>query len=122
MRIPSLKLSASCVLAAVLGAFTVRANDIELGKENYSAFQKTIKADGDLSDWGDRSVFATAKFYVPKGSATAGQLVSFEEYNGGTWTGPEDQTAAFAITWDVDNLYIGMLVTDDYHENAANSA
>jgi hypothetical protein len=100
----------------------MRANDIELGKEDYSAFQKTIKVDGDLSDWGDKSVFTTAKFYIPKGSGPQGTLVSFEEYNGGTWTGPEDYTAAFAITWDVDNLYIGMLVTDDYHEDMANSA
>ena len=48
--------------------------------------------------------------------------MSFEEYNGGTWTGPEDHTAAFAIAWDVDNVYIGLVVTDEYHENAANSA
>src|SRR5439155_5184944 len=42
--------------------------------------------------------------------------------NGGTWTGPDDQTSAVQIAYDADNVYFGFVVTDDYHENAARSA
>jgi hypothetical protein len=48
--------------------------------------------------------------------------VLFEAYNGGTWTGPDDQTSAVQVAYDLDNVYFGFVVTDEYHENAANSA
>jgi len=63
------------------------------------------------------------KFSIPKGAPK--QLVSFETLSGATtiatdsvWTGPEDHSTAWAITWDEANLYIGMVVTDDYHQNS----
>src|SRR6185295_18537854 len=64
------------------------------------------------------------KFSVPKGSGPlgTGTYVLFEEYQGGTWTGPDDQTSAVQIAYDADNIYLGIVVTDDYHENSANSA
>ena len=46
----------------------------------------------------------------------------FEEYGGGTWSGPDDQTSAVQVAYDIDNVYFGFVVTDDYHENAAKSA
>ncbi|MBI2946746.1 MAG: hypothetical protein HYY23_03810 [Verrucomicrobia bacterium] len=102
------------------------ANNIEAGKENYSAVKKTVLIDGDLSDWGGATIWKDVKFSIPKNAPK--QLVSFETLSGGgtiatdsVWTGPEDHSNAWAITWDEDNLYIGMVVTDDYHENAANS-
>src|SRR5207302_6561497 len=48
--------------------------------------------------------------------------VLFEPYSGGTWTGPDDQTSAVEVVWDADNVYLGFIVTDDYHENGAHSA
>ena len=50
---------------------------------------------------------------IPKGSGTNGTYVLFETYNGGIWTGPDDWTSAFQIAWDANNLYIGIVVTDD---------
>ena len=41
----------------------------------------------------------------------------FEEYEGGTWDGPEDHSSAVAFAWDEENLYVGLVVTDEYHEN-----
>jgi hypothetical protein len=69
-------------------------------------------------------VLSDPKFYIPKGSGPArtGTLVLFEEYAGGTWSGPDDQTSAVQIVYDANNVYFGFVVTDDYHENAANSA
>jgi hypothetical protein len=99
----------------------VAANDIEPGKDYYSAKQNTIVVDGDLSDWGGATVWKDTKFYVPKGAGPAGTLVSFEVI-GGSWTGPDDHTTAFAMVWDEQNLYVGLRVTDDYHENSAHSA
>ena len=78
--------------------------------------------DGDLSEWTGVPVLADPKFSIPKGSGAGGTYVLFEEYNGGTWTGPDDQTSAVQIVYDADNVYFGFVVTDDYHENAANSA
>ena len=118
-------------LLSVLGLFLIRqsvlANNIEPGKENYSAPRKTIVTDGNLSDWGGVPVFKNVKFSIPKAAPT--QLVLFETLSGPTsiatdsiWSGPDDHSTAFAIAWDTDNLYIGVLVTDDYHEHAAAAA
>jgi hypothetical protein len=100
------------------------ANNIEPGKENYSAAKKTILIDGKLSDWGGATIWKDVKFSIPKGAPK--QLVSFETLSGATtiatdsvWSGPEDHSNAWAITWDEDNLYIGMVITDDFHQSNA---
>ncbi len=112
------------VLVLALGSTQLTANDIEPTKEKYTAsFTLTpIVLDGKLDEWAGAGVIADPKFAIPKGSGTKGKYVLFEEYAGGTWSGPEDQTSAVQVVYDVDNVYFGFVVTDDYHENAANSA
>lgn len=112
------------VAAAVCLGQAVRANDIEAGKDKYSAvpLPKAFKLDGKLDEWAGVPVLADPKFAIPKGSAASGTYVLFEEYSGGKWTGPDDQTSAVQVAYDADNVYFGFVVTDDYHENAANSA
>src|SRR5690242_5020010 len=104
----------------------LRANDIEPGKEFYTVVYapKPIVLDGDLSEWSGVPVLADPKFAVPKFSGTNANpnYVLFEEYAGGTWTGPDDQTSAVQVIYDADNVYFGFVVTDDYHENSARSA
>jgi len=110
--------------AAFALQFTAKANDIEPGKEYYTAIKapNPIVLDGDLSEWEGAQLLADPRFAIPKGSARDGDLVFFEEYNGGSWTDPDDQTSAVQVVYDDDNVYFGFTVTDDYHENAANSA
>jgi len=109
-----------------LGLLSAQANDIEPGKEFYTVIYapRPIILDGDLSEWSGVPVLADPKFAVPKYSGTNANpnYVLFEEYEGGTWTGPDDQTSAVQIVYDAENVYFGFVVTDDYHENAANSA
>ncbi|MFN0128582.1 MAG: sugar-binding protein [Verrucomicrobiales bacterium] len=102
----------------------VQGNDIEPGKEFYTAVQAAnpIVLDGELTEWRGAMVLADPRFSIPKGSAAAGTLVNFEPYQGGTWTGPDDQTSNVRVVYDDENVYFGFVVTDDYHENAANSA
>lgn len=102
---------------------TTQANDIEPSKEFYTATHagKPIVLDGGLSEWAGVPVLADPKFAIPKGSGASGTYVLFEPYSGGTWTGPDDQTSAVQVAWDADNVYFGFVVTDDYHENGANS-
>ncbi|MCF7762517.1 MAG: hypothetical protein K9N62_02475 [Verrucomicrobia bacterium] len=111
-------------LAALGFQCSVSANDIEPGKEFYTAIKAPapIVLDGDLSEWRGAALLADPRFSIPKGSGDAGTLVFFEEYNGGTWTGPDDQTSAVQVMYDDDNVYFGFTVTDEYHENSANSA
>ncbi len=101
------------------------ANDIESTKEYYDAtlLPSPITTDGSLAEWAGVPVLSDPKFSIPKGSGPkgTGTYVLFEEYSGGTWTGPDDQTSAVQVAWDADYLYIGVVVTDDYHENSANS-
>jgi len=122
-RTPLLMLAAATV---VLGGFPAGANDIEPGKEFYDVIYapRPITLDGDLGEWSGVPILADPKFAVPKGSGSSASpnYVLFEEYAGGTWTGPDDQTSAVQIVYDADNVYFGFVVTDDYHENAANSA
>jgi hypothetical protein len=102
-----------------------QANDIEPSKEHYTASwtPSPITIDGSIdTEWSAIPKLADPKFAVPKGSGAGGKYVLFEEYAGGTWTGPDDQTSAVQIAYDADNVYFGFIVTDDYHENAAHSA
>src|SRR5512143_370225 len=96
-------------LAICLIPLANRANDIEPGKEFYSVryAQKPIVLDGDLSEWSGVPVLADPKFAVPKFSGTnaSPNYVLFEEYAGGTWSGPDDQTSAVQIVYDADNVY-----------------
>src|SRR5690606_19525786 len=108
-------------LAALILGAAASGNDIEPGKEEYFASPAPgpITIDGDLSEWAGIPVLADPRFSIPKGSGDDGQLVLFEPYNGGTWTGPDDHTSAVQILWDADNIYIAVVVTDEYHENSA---
>src|SRR5215470_5792267 len=118
------KLFAILLFALAFVQLATRANDIEPGKEYYTVIRAPapIVIDGNLSEWAGVPVLADPKFAVPKGSGSAGTYVLFEEYAGGTWTGPDDQTSAVQVCYDADNVYFGFVVTDDYHENSANSA
>ena len=120
------KLLLISALALCAASLPTRANDIEPGKEFYTVIYapKPIVLDGDLSEWAGVPVLADPKFAVPKFSGTnaSPNYVLFEPFDGGTWSGPDDQTSAVQIAYDADNVYFGFVVTDDYHENSARSA
>ncbi len=118
------RLPLALVAAACAFQFSTQANDIEPGKEYYSAIKapRAIVLDGELTEWSGVPVLSDPKFSIPKGSGRNGTLVLFEEYAGGKWNGPDDHTSAVQIAYDDNNVYFGFVVTDDYHENSANSA
>src|SRR5215470_5098305 len=91
-------------LAFFVFPLALTANDIEPGKEFYTVIYapKPIVLDGDLSEWSGVPVLSDPKFAVPKFSGTNANpnYVLFEEYDGGTWTGPDDQTSAVQIVYD----------------------
>ncbi len=107
------------VVACLLIPLAVRANDIEPGQEFQSAFPTTnpIVLDGNLSEWSAPAI-VNPRFSIPKGSGAAGQLVTFEPYSGGDWTGPDDHSMSLQILFDQINVYFGIVVTDEYHEHA----
>ncbi|MGE3311030.1 MAG: sugar-binding protein [Limisphaerales bacterium] len=126
MKTPTTHLRALTAIAISLLGLGATANDIEPGKEFYDVVYapKPITLDGELTEWSGVPILADPKFAVPKGTGgdASPNYVLFEEYNGGSWTGPDDQTSAVQIVYDAENVYFGFVVTDDYHENAANSA
>ena len=83
------------------------AADLTLSAEDmqYDANGASITLDGDASDWAD----AEFKSQIP--FEKGGELVLFEEYGGGTWSGPADHSSAVAFAWDAANLYVGVVVT-----------
>ena len=119
---------------ALLLPSLVSANDIEPGKEFYTAIKTPVPIviDGNLSEWRAAALLADPRFSIPKASGegglvwdevpeNGGELVFFETWQGGDWTGPDDHTSAFQVVYDDDNVYLGFTVTDEYHENSANS-
>ncbi|MGY8687182.1 MAG: sugar-binding protein, partial [Verrucomicrobiales bacterium] len=102
----------------------VQTNDIEPGKEFYTAIKAAapIVLDGDLSEWRGAQLLADPRFSIPKGEKANGELVNFEILGDGDWTGPDDHTSAVRVVYDDENIYFGFVVTDEYHENAAASA
>lgn len=124
-----LTVGAACLLSA-----NSSANDIEPTKEFYTATRAggPVTLDGVLNEWGGVPVLSDPKFSICAGQEGAGRAaegcgpsgiyVLFERYQGGDWTGPDDHTSAVQVVWDAENVYIGVVVTDEYHENAAASA
>lgn len=111
----------ACSLCISFGA---HANDIEPSKEFVNGYPAAgaVTIDGDLSEWSGVSI-DNPQFSIPKESGDAGTLTTFEILNADAdWTGPEDHSTSLQIAYDSDNVYLGLVVTDDYHENAANSA
>jgi hypothetical protein len=83
-----------------------------------------ITIDGDVADWAgvleavtgtDGKPFTAVKF-----SNNAGKDVAFEEFDGGKWTGSSDHETSIMMVWEPATFYIGLIVTDDEHENNRN--
>ena len=120
----------ACALAlAAFVSSTQAQNGIEPRYERYNADRKSIEVDGNLDDW------AGVNFIEPlfeasdgreggKGNTTIGETTysTFAEFAGGTWSGPDDHKTSIAVAWDQEGLYLGIVVTDDEHEHAANNA
>ena len=116
-------------VALIFASTTQAQNGIEPRYERYDADRKSIEVDGDLSDWAGVT-FIEPRFEASdnretgKGNSTIGDVTysTFAEYAGGTWSGPDDHTTLTAVAWDQNGLYLGIVVTDDEHEHAANNA
>ena len=100
------------IIALVVGMPSLKAQDLSLSAEDmlYDAQAASITLDGDASDWAD----AEFKSQIP--FEKGGELVLFEEYGGGTWSGVDDHSSAVAFAWDAENVYVGVVVTDDTHQ------
>jgi hypothetical protein len=117
--------------ACFLIPLSLKGNDIEPSKEfqlaypNGRWFSAPIRLDGNLSEWGFAASVNAPLFSIPKGSGPGGQQVSFEPYGGGTWTGPDDHSVSLRIGYQFvlgrssESLFLGITVTDDYHEHAS---
>ena len=120
----------ACAFALAAFVSSIQAqNGIEPRYERYNADRKSIEVDGNLDDW------AGVNFIEPlfeasdgretgKGNSTIGETTysTFAEFAGGTWSGPDDHKTSIAVAWDQEGLYLGIVVTDDEHEHAANNA
>ncbi len=98
-------------------AGTSIAPDVEF--QTASAAPSPIVLDGDLSEWAAHPI-TNPQFRL--GENADGGLAVFEPFGGGTWDGLDDQSSTTYFTYDADNVYIGVVVTDDYHEHAAEGA
>ena len=81
-----------------------------------------VEIDGNLEEWGgvmdsvtgtDGSTFCGIEF-----EGRDGVVKVWEDYQGGTWSGPEDHTTCFMVVWDEDAVYLAISVTDDDHQNS----
>jgi hypothetical protein len=104
----------------------VQANDMDPATEYYTALKTPVPIvlDGNLSEWGGANVIDNPRFSMfPKGigfeNATPDEIVTHDEYGSGTWDGPDDQGSVTRMLYDDENFYLGVIVTDDYHEHSA---
>ncbi|MBM3240818.1 hypothetical protein FJZ31_31435 [Candidatus Poribacteria bacterium] len=106
-------------LAAALFALTLMfLSSAKAGEwietDTYVAPLASISVDGDASDWAGIETLTDVKFRT-----TSDEWVVFEEYSGGIWNGPADQTVSVAFAWDPKALYVYIYVVDDEHEHKA---
>jgi hypothetical protein len=104
----------------------IQANDMDPATEYYTALKTPVPIvlDGNLSEWGGANVIDNPRFSMfPKGigfeNATPDEIVTHDEYGSGTWDGPDDQGSVTRMLYDDENFYLGVIVTDDYHEHSA---
>ena len=123
--LPSMKKeSLALVTGALLLPALAQANDIKEDQENYTAPKASgaIVLDGDLSEWSAPKI-ENPMFTIEQGAGDAGEVVSYRTWPAGstTWDGPADHTTeSVQLVWDDENLYLGVVVTDDYHQNPGN--
>ena len=84
--------------------------------DEFLAPMATISVDGDAADWAGIEPLTGVEFRT-----TADEWVVFEEYSGGTWSGPDDQLVSVAFAWDLDYLYMLISVVDDEHQNSGSA-
>ena len=110
--------------AAVLdGSTTLLESDVHMTWNAYSVAPRGASSrmvqDGLFDDWECIPFMAQTPFMAP--ATHPGEVLMFEEYNGGTWSGVIDHSAAIGFAWDTDNLYLGIKVKDDTHQLNGNS-
>lgn len=118
----------AATLLLLFSGLTADAQQRSKTHDEYHALQRPadITIDGKLDDAeGWEGVFDSVtgtdgKPYCGVEFDAAGKMTAWEAL-GGTWKGPEDHETCFAIVWDEDAVYLALSVTDDDHENAANS-
>ena len=121
------KLQLLTIAAFLMFPFGVRANDIspEFEFQLVNPTVNDIEIDGDLSEWEGAILIENVEYSLPKGCVTdpaidcEGPPVTHTEWSGGEWDGPDDHSLSMQTLYDEDNLYISVVVTDDYHEAAA---
>jgi len=122
----SITRSVGVIVALLILPLAANANDIPEEFEFQNAHMTTaeITIDGDLSEWGFANAITDPLIWIPKigqGDRVDGdppsEFVVHEELSG-VWNGPEDQSSSMEVVWTTDGLYMGIIVTDEYHENS----
>jgi hypothetical protein len=120
------KLMRKKILPLLIGTLFLslsHANDIEPGKEYYSVLKAQIPSFWmAIFKWTGIPVLADPNSRLPsiQAPATLAEFGLVRRINGGRPGRADDQTSFVQITCN-DNVF-GFVVTDDYHENSANSA
>ena len=123
------KVLIAITLLLLITGLTADAQRPSKTHDEYHALQRPadITIDGELDDAeGWEGVFESVtgtdgKPYCGIEFDAAGNFVAWESWQGGTWKGADDHETCFAIVWDDAGVYLAISVTDDEHENAANS-
>ena len=95
--------------------------------DEYHALQRPadITIDGELNDdegWKDVFESVTGTDGEPYCRLEFENIGKFQAHDGGKWVdNGKDHETCFAIVWDKGGVYLAISVTDDEHENGANS-
>ncbi len=81
-----------------------------------------IKIDGKMSDWDgvlDTVVGKNGKPFIDLPAGDGGKK-AFQEHGGGKWNGKDDHRTGIMMVWQPDAFYVGLVVTDDKHDDPPN--
>ena len=115
-------------LLLLISAFTADAQWRSKTHDIYNALQRPaeITIDGELDDpEGWEGVFDSVTgtngdpFCEVEFAGDDGKIYVFREWDGEeTWNNRDDHRTCFGIVWDEENIYLGISVTDDEHQNS----
>ena len=113
------------VIALALMLFGTISADAQWRSKTHDVYEAltgvNIKVDGDVADWDGVLEAVTGTDGKPFTGVELEINKPFQEHDGGKWAGADDHETSVMMVWEPATFYIGLIVTDDTHENAANS-
>lgn len=109
------------MILAVVTLFTINIADAQWRSETHDVYNAPtgveVTIDGNLDEWTSVKDSVLGTNDEPFCGVEFENVGAFQAHGGGTWSGADDHTTCFMISWNADTLYLALEITDDQFEH-----